>query len=166
MKFKSFFKLRLISLFSALFGTFLFLSCVTDEIQIDRTKLEGKLEGNDWSYSSANAFLISTSGQYIIRFISDKESVTNPCTLRSPGLSHVKAIFRPTIGNYAVDPFALADNQVQVVFQLSNSESLIANSGFMEVYDINASIITGYLQAIEDSENTFVQGNFQIKICN
>ena len=150
----------------ALFLTLLFLSsCGNDDIQLPDKDLEGKIGGNDWSYKSANGFLLSADLRYTIRFISDKETATDPCTLPSPGLAHARAIFKPFIGSYVVASQAIDNNQVQVAFQLSPSRSLIASSGFMEIYDINAQIIYGYLQAVLDDENR-IEGAFQIKLCN
>ena len=151
-------------------GSILMLSivvgCGNNDIQLPANELEGTIDGKDWVYKSANAFLLSTDFQYRVRFLSDKESVSDPCTLPSPGLSHVKAIFRPAIGvSYVVAPQAIDNNQVQVAFEISPSKSLIASSGFMEIYDINGQVIFGYLQAVLDDEN-IVEGSFQIRLCN
>lgn len=141
------------------------MSCGQDDIQLPENDLEGKVNGLEWTYLSANAYLLSTDFQYRVRFLSDDEVVTDPCTLPSPGLAHVKAIFRPSIGSFTVSPRAIDNNQVQVAFELSPSTSLIATSGFMEIFDINNSVMIGYLQAVLDDNNT-VEGRFQVRICN
>jgi len=144
----------------------IFQCCGTDDIQLPDDDLQGKIEGVDWMYSSANAFRLSTDGQYQIRFLSTEEPVSNPCSLPRPGRMHVKAIFTPGPGNFAVSPRALGNNQVQVTFEGTNSRSLIANSGFMEIFDFNGTTMYGYLHATEDAANTFVKGRFIIEFCD
>ena len=143
-----------------------FQCCGTDKIQLPESELQGKIEGAKWVYSSANAFRLSTDGQYQIRFLSTEEPVSNPCSLPRPGLTHVKAIITPGLGNFAVSPQALANNQVQVAFEAAPSRTLIANSGFMEIFDFNGATMLGYLQASEDAENTFVSGRFTVEFCD
>lgn len=143
----------------------LFCGCSNDEIQLPDKVLQGSIDGKDWTYKSANAFLRSTDFTYTVKFLSDAESVTDPCTLPSPGLAHAKAIFRPAIGSFTISPLAVDNNQVQVAFQLTPAKALIASSGFMEVYDINGQVVFGYLQAVLDDEN-IIEGSFQIRLCN
>ena len=144
----------------------LFQNCGTDTIELPENDLEGKIEGVDWLYGSANAYG-RTNGQYEVRFISSQESSeANPCSLRSPGITHVRAIFTPGTGNFTVSPLALDNNQIQVIFQVTNAKAVIANSGFMEVFDIRDGNIFGYLQASEDVNNTFVEGRVEIVVCN
>ncbi|MDE0472492.1 MAG: hypothetical protein OXH57_11180 [Ekhidna sp.] len=143
-----------------------FQCCGTDKIQLPEGELQGKIESVEWIYSSANAFRLSRDGQYQIRFLSAEEPVSNPCSLPRPGLAHVKAIITPGLGNFAVSPQALANNQVQVAFETAPSRTLIANSGFMEIFDFNGATMLGYLQASEDAENTFVSGRFTVEFCD
>jgi len=146
--------------------SFIVLSgCGGDDIDIPDKDLEGTIDGKIWAYGSANAYRLTADGQYRARFLSDDEAVTDPCTLPSPGLTNVKAIFRPFIGSFTVSPQAIDNNQVQVAFQISPSESLIATNGFMEIFDINNTVVIGYLQAELDENNT-VEGSFRMRICN
>lgn len=140
-------------------------ACGDDGIQLPDKDLTGTIDGEAWEYGSANGFVQTTDAQFLIKFLSSEELVSDPCALPSPGRSHVKAIFRPAIGSYTVSPQALSNNQVQVAFELSPGKSLIAGSGFMEIFDINNRIVFGYLQAIVDDEN-MVEGAFQIRLCN
>lgn len=139
--------------------------CGSDDVQLPNQQLEGKVDGEDWNYKSANGYLISSDFQYRVRFLSDEESVSDPCTLPSPSLSHVKAIFRPAEGSFFVAPQALDNNQVQVSFEVSTSRSLVASSGFMEIYAIDNLVVIGYLQAVLDDEHK-VEGSFEIRLCN
>lgn len=139
--------------------------CGNDEIQLPDKQLEGVINGESWSYKSANAYLASSDFQYRIRFLSSKESVSDPCTLPAPTLTHVKAIFKPAAGSFFVSPHALDDNQVQVSFEISASQNLIAQSGFMEIYAIDNQVIIGYLEASFGEENK-VEGSFEIRRCN
>jgi len=143
-----------------------FQYCKSDGTQLPENDLQGKMEGTDWMYASANAFRLSTDGQYQILFLSDEEPVADPCFLPKPGRAHVKAIFAPGVGSFAVAPQALGKNQVQVAFELSNARSLVASSGFMEIFDFNGTTMLGYLQASEDVANTFVNGRFIIEFCD
>jgi len=143
-----------------------FQNCGSDTIELPENDLEGKMEGTDWTYGTANGFRLSTSGQYEVNFISDEELTSSPCSLPSPGRSHVKAIFRPGFQSFTVSPVAINDDQIQVVFQVTNAKAITANSGFMEVFDISGGIISGYLQASEDVNSTFVEGRVEIELCN
>ena len=136
-----------------------------NDVQLPNKQLEGNIRGAEWSYQSANAYLFSSDFKYQARFLSREEAVTDPCTLPAPTLRNVRAIFRPMEGSFFVAPQALDDNQVQVSFDLSTSESLIATSGFMEIYVIENLVVVGYLQAVLDTDNT-VEGSFEIRLCN
>ncbi|NQZ76424.1 MAG: hypothetical protein HRT61_09990, partial [Ekhidna sp.] len=138
----SFFMLRETLLFKAkecfpllLLAIATFLSgCGNDEIQLPQNELEGTINGEPWSYKSANGYLISSNFQYGIRFLSSEESVSDPCTQPSPTITHVSAIFRPAMGSFFVAPEAIDNNQVKVVFEFAPGQSITATSGFMEVY--------------------------------
>ncbi|MEO9482919.1 MAG: hypothetical protein ABJG47_05710 [Ekhidna sp.] len=140
-------------------------SCVDNNIQLPDQTLEGKINGLDWNYSSANAYLVSSDFQYQARFLSDEEAVSDPCALPSPSLRNVRAIFRPATGPFFVAPQALDNNQVQVTFDISPSQRLVASSGFMEIYVIDNQVVIGFLQAVLDDDNT-VEGTFEIRLCN
>ena len=140
------------------------LSCGGD-LDIPDQPLQGQINGADWNSTLANAFPVTTNGQFIARFLSSREPVSDPCTLPVPGLAHVKATFRPAIGDYSVAPFAIDDNQVQVAFELSSATSILAVSGSMSIFDINNATAVGYLQA-EIDENNSVEGVFTMRICN
>ena len=149
-------------------GLALFLglsSCGGDQLDIPNQPLQGLIEGNLWESSLANAYRLPGGLQYRARFLSELEPVSDPCTLPAPGLAHVKAIFRPSIGDFSVAPFALDENQVQVAFEVSPSTSLTAVSGFMSIFDINNATIVGYLQAELDDGNS-VEGSFRISVCD
>ncbi|WP_421763745.1 hypothetical protein [Ekhidna sp.] len=139
--------------------------CGSDEIQLPSQKLEGKINGTDWSYKSGNGYIETTDFEYRVRFLSSKEAVNDPCTLPNPSLSHVRANFKPAVRSYFVTPQAVDDNQVQVTFEISPSQKLIATSGFMEVYAIESQVVIGYLQAVLDDDNK-VEGSFEIRLCN
>lgn len=139
-------------------------NCGNDQLDLPNQPLRGLVDGNSWSSLSANAYRLPGGLQYQIRFISERELINDPCALPSPGLPHVKAIFRPAIGDFSVVPFALDNNQAQVAFEIS-SKSLTAVSGTMAIFDINAGTIFGYLQANLDDENT-VEGSFSASFCD
>ncbi|MEP1034099.1 hypothetical protein [Ekhidna sp.] len=143
----------------------IFSGCGNDDIQLPDQKLEGKIDGGEWNYQSANGYLFSSDFQYQVRFLSDEESVSDPCTLPAPTLKHVKAIFKPAERSFFVAPQVIDDNQVQVSFEVSSSRSLIASSGFMEIYAIDNLVVIGYLQAVLDDDHT-VEGLFEIRLCN
>ncbi len=142
-----------------------FTSCKSDDVQLPDKRLEGNINGEAWNYKSANGYLFSSDFQYRVRFLSDKETVTDPCSLPSPSLTHVSAIFRPIVGSFFIAPQAIDNNQAQVVFEISPSERLIAVSGFMEIFAIENQVVIGYLQAALDDDNTVV-GSFEIRLCN
>ena len=139
--------------------------CSDDEIQLPDKQLEGRINGKEWSYKSANAYLVSSDFKYRVRFLSSDEPVIDPCTLPSPSLSHIKAIFKPSEGSFFIAPQAIDANQVQVSFEITTSQSLIASNGFMEIYVIDNQVIIGYLQAVVD-DKSMVEGSFEIRLCN
>lgn len=139
-----------------------FMGCGS-ELDIPNQPLQGQINGESWTSELANAFQLP-GGQIRARFLSELEPVADPCTLPSPGLAHVKAIFRPSLGDYNVAPVALDDNQVQVAFELSPSVSLTAVSGSMSIFDINNGIAVGFLQAQLDDDNQ-VEGVFTMSFC-
>lgn len=142
------------------------VNCAEDETNLPSRTLQGAIDGDStWVYGSANAYLFSSDQRYRARFLSDAETATDPCTVPSPTLRHVVATFRPQIGSYFVTPMAVENNQVQVNLAASAAESVVASSGFMEIYAIENLRIYGYLQAVLDEGNS-VEGSFEIKICN
>lgn len=140
-------------------------ACSGDEIELPQNELEGTINGQAWSYKSANGYLVSSDFQYGIRFLSSEETVKDPCTQPNPTITHVSAVFRPAMGSFFVAPQAIDNNQVKVVFELSPGQSLTATSGFMEVYAIDNQVVVGYLQAVLDDDNR-VEGSFEIRLCN
>jgi len=143
-----------------------FLSgCKSDDVQLPANKLEGFVDGKEWSYKSANGYLISSDFKYRVRFLSSEETVSDPCSQPNPSITHVKAIFKPSEGSFFVAPQAIDDNQVQVTFEISTSQNITATSGFMEIYAIDNLVAVGYLQAVLDDDHK-VEGSFQIRLCN
>ena len=156
------FKIHLIGF---LLLTFFLTGCNSDDVQLPANRLEGFIDGKEWSYKSANGYLISSDFKYRVRFLSSEETVGDPCSQPNPSLTHVKAIFKPAEGSFFVTPQALDPNQVQVTFEISTSQNITATSGFMEIYAIDNQIVIGYLQAVLDNENK-VEGSFEIRLCN
>ena len=143
----------------------LLLGCNSDDVQLPDRQLGGQIGGSEWNYKSANGYLISTDLQYQVRFLSDEETVTDPCTLPVPSRSHIRAVFRPSVGNFFITPQVINNNEVQASFEVSPSQSLTATNGFMEIFAIENQRAIGYLQAVLDDENT-VEGSFEIRLCN
>lgn len=141
------------------------ISCNADDVQLPTNRLAGIVNGEPWTYKSANAYLESTDFLYDIRFLSNEEVVNDPCALPIPTRTHVRALFRPREGSYFVNQQVVDDNDVVVFFETSPTESLRAISGFMEVYFIEGQLISGYLQAEENNENNTVEGAFEIRLC-
>ena len=140
-------------------------ACKSDDVQLPDRILSGQIGATEWNIKSANAYLISSDFQYRVRFLSSEESVTDPCTLPNPTRAHISAIFRMAEGSFTVSPRVVADNEVQVFFEMSPSQRLIATSGFMEIFAIDNLVAIGYLQAVLDDGNT-VEGSFEIRLCN
>ncbi len=143
----------------------MFLGCGRDELELPEQELEGLINGKEWSYKSANGYLQSSDFKYRVRFLSSEESVSDPCTLPSPSLTHVRAIFKPAVGSFFVSSQAIDNNQVEVYFEISTSQNLKAQSGTMEIFAIEGQIIYGFLDAALDDENK-VLGSFEIRLCN
>lgn len=143
------------------------MSCGKDEVELPDKVLQGEINGQEWTYKSANAFLESADFIYKVTFLSTEESVSDPCALRSTAKRNVTAFLRfPEYeGNYSITPQLVSSNDVVVTFNANISGSLIATSGFMSIFAIENRVVFGYLQAVLDDENT-VEGSFQIRLCN
>ncbi len=141
-----------------------FTNCGGDQLDVPNQPLQGRIDGDQWASELANAYRLQGSFQYRARFLSELEPVSDPCALPVPGLAHVKAIFRPAIGDFTVAAFAIDDNQVQVAFE-KGATSLIATSGTMSIFDINNGIVVGFLQATLDDDHS-VAGIFRISLCD
>jgi len=145
----------------------LLVSCAKDEVELPDKELQGAINGQEWTYKSANAFLETADFRYKVTFLSTEESVSDPCALRSTAKRHITAFLRfPEYeGNYTIAPQLVNDNEVVVVFNANISGELVATSGFMSIFAIENRVVFGYLQAVLDDENT-VEGSFQIRLCN
>ncbi|WP_424962627.1 hypothetical protein [Ekhidna sp.] len=145
----------------------LIAGCGKDEVELPEEVLQGKIDGEEWTYKSANAFLESADFRYRVTFLSTEETVADPCALRSTAKRHITAFLRfPEYeGNYSVSPQLVNDNEVVVTFNADISGSLVASSGFMSIFAIENRVVFGYLQAVLDDDNT-VEGSFQIRLCN
>ncbi len=148
-----------------MFCSILLITNCGDDLDLPEQQLQGTIGGEAWTYGSANAFLLSANGQYQAKFLSVNENLSDPCSLPSPGLTHVKAIFTPAIRDYTIFPQVIEPNQVQVAFEITPSKTVIATNGFMNIFDINNSFAIGYLQAELDDGNK-VQGSFELQFCN
>ena len=148
-------------------GIFLLSACGKDEVELPDEVLQGKIDGEEWTYKSANAYLESADFRYKVTFLSSEETVSDPCALRSTAKRHITAFLRfPEYeGNYTISPQLVNDNEVVVTFNADISGSLIASSGFMSIFAIENRVVFGYLQAVLDDDNT-VEGSFQIRLCN
>lgn len=141
-------------------------ACRQDPLDISNQPLSGTIASEPWSSNASNAYRLSTSNQYQIRFLTDQVQVSDPCILPNPSAPHIRAILRLRVGSYTVSPQAIDANQVQIAFQPSPSKTLIAAGGFMDIYDIDGGVISGYLRAVEGISENEVEGTFRIRLCN
>ncbi|MEQ6168408.1 hypothetical protein AAOE16_14530 [Ekhidna sp. MALMAid0563] len=148
-------------------GIFLLSACGKDEVELPDEVLQGKIDGEEWTYKSANAYLESADFRYRVTFLSTEETVSDPCALRSTAKRHITAFLRfpEYSGDYTLTPQLVNDNEVVVTFNADISGSLVASSGFMSIFAIENRVVFGYLQAVLDDDNT-VEGSFQIRLCN
>ena len=146
----------------SIFAFALLIGCSQDEIQLPDQKLSGTVASEEWEIKFANAYLISSDLKYRIQFLSSKESGEDPCAIPSPGNPFVSMEIPLQRGSFSV-PFPNINESPR--FHVTNSSALNATSGFLEIYDVVNSRITGYLQAILD-ENNSVEGYFEVIICN
>ena len=142
-------------------------SCGRDQVDLPDEVLQGSINGREWTYKSANAFLQSSDFLYKVTFLSTEDSVSDPWALRSTGNPHVAAFMRfPDFsGDYTISPQVLNDNEVVVTFNADISESLTASSGYMSIFAVDNQVAVGYLQAVLDDGNK-VEGSIEIRICN
>ena len=75
-------------------GIFLLSACGKDEVELPDEVLQGKIDGEEWTYKSANAYLESADFRYKVTFLSSEETVSDPCALRSTAKRHITAFLR------------------------------------------------------------------------
>ena len=138
------------------------IGCGQDEIQLPDQVLQGKIDGKDWEMKFANAYIFSSDLKYQIRFLSTVESGEDPCAIPSTANAHVSMVFRPQIGSFSI-PLPIFEESARFNVNLGNS--VVATSGFLEIFDISNSRIFGYLQAHLDDDNS-VEGSFEAVFCN
>ncbi len=139
--------------------------CGNDEIQLPNQKLEGKINGTEWSSDKANAYTFSTDFKYEVKLLSEEEPGSDPCSAPSPSKPFLSAVFRPSEGSFSLGSVLVDPNQVVVRIHPNTSSEFIITNGFMEIYLIDNAQMFGYIQAILDDENT-VEGSFEVRFCN
>ena len=154
--------MKRIPFFWLLLGSLLLINCGRDEIQLSEQQVKGLIAGVGWEYKSSNAFIFSSNLKYQIMLLSNKETAKDPCTVRISGNTHISMIVPLQRGSFSLP---LPNVQESPRFHISAGNTPIATSGFLEIFDINNSIIFGYLQAQFDDENT-VEGSFEAFVCN
>ncbi|MFK7952699.1 MAG: hypothetical protein AB8B73_07605 [Ekhidna sp.] len=141
------------------------IGCSNDEIQLPNQKLEGKINGEDWSSNKANAYTFSTDFKYEVKLLSQEEPGSDPCSAPSPSKPFLSAVFKPSEGSFSLGSVLVDPNQVIVRIHPNTSSEFIITNGFMEIYLIDNAQMYGYIQAILDDENT-VEGSFEVRLCN
>ncbi|MEP5610942.1 MAG: hypothetical protein ABJP45_01770 [Cyclobacteriaceae bacterium] len=137
-------------------------SCGQNEIQLPEKTLQGIVDGEEWEMKFANAYIYSSDFKYQIKFLSTLEGAEDPCTVPSTSNAHISIIMQLRRGSFSI-PLPIIDESARFIW--SNGSSVIAASGFLEIFDIDNSRIFGYLQAQLDDENT-IEGSFEAFICN
>ncbi len=154
--------MRVAFLFPLLFISALSTHCGKDEIQLPNQRLQGVVAGEAWTSKSAHAFIFSSDLKYRVKFLSSKEASEDPCAVPSPGNSFVSMIIPLQTGSFSIP---LPNPQESPRFHITSSDTQIATSGFLEIFDVDGARIFGYLEAQLDDENT-VEGSFEVLICN
>lgn len=145
----------------ALFSILALISCGND-IDIPNTPLSGQVNGKDWEYESANAYITANPFEYRIKFLSGKEpGAGNPCGVPVPSLDYVEMLIKPQEKSYNL-PLISPE---KVSFRFQNGSELLTTSGFLEIYIIDRDLMRGYLQAEADDDNV-VEGVFEVRFCN
>lgn len=137
-------------------------SCLKNDVQLPDKELEGMIAGQAWEYKFANAYLYSSDFKYRIRFLSTKEPGEDPCAVPSTGNAHLSIVIPLEIASYNLQ---LPIIEETARFEIAGGNSVIATSGFLEIYHIDNSRVFGYIQAILDDDNS-VEGSFEAVICN
>lgn len=150
------------SLFLCLIALLALANCGQSDIQLPEQELQGMVNGEDWEIKFSNAYIYSSDLKYQIKFLSTVEGGNDPCAVPSTGNDHVSMIMQLRIGSFSV-PFPFVEDSPR--FEWSDGNSVIATSGFLEIFDIVNSRVFGYLQAHLDDGNT-VEGSFEALICN
>lgn len=140
----------------------LLFSCGNNDVQIAGPRITGVIDGEQWDYKSANAYIFSSDLKYQVKFLSTKESAEDPCAVPSPGNPFLSIIIPLQRGSFSLP---LPNTTESARFHLSPGNTQIAVSGWLEIDDIINSRIFGRIQAQLDDENT-LEGSFEVLICN
>ena len=134
-----------------------------NKFDLEKDPLSGKIGGVEWEYS-ANGGRVdysNFSNQATGKIFNDP-NLTDPCLKILSNEAHLDVAFFTQRGNYTL---GLIDSG-EIKFVTPNGGAIYtATSGFIEIVEVNAFEIIGYISADFDEDN-FVQGSFLVRICD
>ncbi len=154
--------MRLSVLIIAISGCLFLSNCGKDEIQLPEQDLTGKVDGEAWDLKFSSGFIFSSDLKYRVRFLSTQEGASDPCNVPSTGNTHVSIVIPLQRGSFSL-PLPILEESAR--FHLADGNTILAASGFLEIFDIDNARIFGYLQAQLDDDNS-VEGSFEALLCN
>lgn len=138
------------------------MACRDDGLDIPNIPLEGKINGQDWTYSFTSSALYSGSPtKYTFLLLSDEELNSDPCATVSSTKPHLRVVLPLQLGSYSL-PMAQPIENLKFVY--GNGTEFAATSGFIEILAFDFRRMAGYIQAVSD-ENNIVEGKFIAELC-
>ena len=151
------------TLLSILTGCLLVFAGCDDDINkfdLNKDPLSGKIDGVEWNYTGGRVDYSNFSNQAAGKIFN--ENLTDPCLRINTSNAHLDVAFFTQRGNYTL---GLIDSG-EIKFVTPNGGAIYtATSGFIEIIEVNAFEIIGYISADFD-DNNFVQGSFLVRICD
>ncbi len=140
----------------------LLTACGDDQVDLPDERLNGRVDGSEWSYKFGNAYLASGTLNYTLRLLSTSEVGEDPCPFISSTNPYLQVTLPLRVGNYVLPLTPFSDN---FKFVHGNGVVLSATSGFVEIVGIENGRVIGFIQASFDEENE-VAGTFDLRICS
>ena len=139
-----------------------FTACLNGEIDVNNEPAAGVINGEQWNLASANGYLVPFELKYEFKLLGVSEPGSGGCSAPFPTGPHLSFTVPPRAGSFSI-PLPILQESVRI--HENGSTSAFATSGFLEIYGVDNSRVTGYIQAVLDDENT-VEGNFEVDLCN
>lgn len=163
---------KFIFLFTILIG-FTVVSCKKDDPDpasysfIDQNA-QGKIGNENWEVQ--NGFADAEPSDNTLRLTMVQTTGVDGCSIMPDG-NQVFFYVPKAIGvyklNFDINNWESEENQTVTLYRDSDGMNFIASKGAIEILSISDNLVTGRMDARAESEDdTFVNGNFSLTICN
>lgn len=131
-----------------------------NQFDLDKDPLKGKIDGVEWEYTGGRVDYSNFSNQAVGKIFN--ENLTDPCTRVNTIFAHLDVALLTERETYTIGLI----NSGEVKFVTPNGGPVYtATSGFIQIVDVTAFEIIGFISANYDDDN-YVEGTFGVEICN